>query len=149
MSHLDVESKIDEILGITKKSHHHITKPKPDYNELVRWDRVRGMAIPASNLLDDVNVFAPEKFFFWDIKRITVQGFSAGSVACYYESITGDEIFNFTSAGTYLPEDKSIVIRTRIERPVFQATGLSGTAIVSMSYISVHASIWGKYLAGG
>lgn len=138
-------SVIQEILGVAKKTH-HIVSHKPDYNELIRPFRVKALAIPASNILDDVNNLAPEKFFVWDVFRVSIQGFSAGSVAMYYNSAQDDEIANFTQAGSFFFNTGNVFVRDRGESLVFQATGLTGTAYVSMSGLSIHQSILGKYL---
>lgn len=149
MSHLDVESKIDEILGITKKSHHHITKPKPNYNELVKWFEVRPMAIPASNLLSDANNFAPEKGFIWDITRVGAQGFTVGSVSIFRRSQADVQLGSFTSAGNIYYQDHNLIINSRTNLLVFTGTNLTGTAFVSCEGFSVHESVWAKYIMGG
>lgn len=138
---------IDEILGITKKTHHHLTH-HPDYNELIRPFEVRPTAIPASNLLSDVNNFAPESEYIWDVTRISAQTFSAGSVSVFRRSAADTALLTFAAAGTQWFQDHNLLVTSKSNLLVFTATGLTGVAYVSCEGFSVHKSILGKYLMG-
>src|SRR5579872_6232743 len=147
MSQDEHASVISEVLGVVKKTHHIVTH-KLDYNELIRPFEVRPTAIPSSGILSDVNNFAPESGFFWDVTRITVQTFTNGTVAVYRRSIQDTELVTFTQAGSYWFQDHNLLVISREQALVFQATNLTGTAYVSCEGFSVHNSIMGEYLKG-
>src|SRR6185437_6126850 len=144
-SHPDHTPILEEILELGKKNHHHLTH-KRDYNDLVRPFRIRNYAIPASGILDDVNVFAPEKGFIWDIARITVDTFTSGSVNAYHGSIADDQILTFTQQGSFFFNLHTLLVRDRVERLVFQAMGITGTAYISLFGYSVAESFFGEWL---
>jgi hypothetical protein len=131
---------------IEKHFHSHNKHQHPDLNQLIRPERVKPYLIPASGLLDDSRTFSPEQEFIWDITRITAQGFSAGTVTTYYTSVGDEQLFEFTEAGTYLPGPKQVFVWDQTTRLVFQSAGLTGSAFVSIAYISVHYSKIADYL---
>lgn len=141
------EDFLNELMDNSRHIRKHLERTKT-LSDDVKWDRIKNYPIPASNFLDDARSFLPEPGYFWDIGRITVQGFTQGSVAVYYNSIYDEEIFNFTTAGTYLPDKMNVPTFGPATRLVFQATSLTGTAVVSISYLSIKIEKLAKYVMG-
>lgn len=148
-THLDHGDILKEILDhIKKHSKHHV--PNADLNELIKPFYVPQMQIPASGLLDDVNNFAPERNFVWDVMRVTASGYTTGAVAMFTGSIENDQILNFVNPGSVFFNEHNFMVLERVGRPVFLLTGSPTTnPYISMFGISVHVSLLGKYLLGG
>ncbi len=133
---------------IKKHAGHHI--PNSDLNELIKPFYVPQMQIPASGLLDDVNNFAPERGFVWDVMRVTASGYTTGTVAMFTGSTENEQILNFTNPGSFFFNEKNFMVLERVGRPVFLLTGSPTTnPYISMFGISIHMSLFGKYLLGG
>lgn len=147
MSQDEHASVIQEMFGVVKKTHHIVTH-KPNWNDLIRPFETRPVAIPSSNLLSDANNFAPESGYIWDVTRISIQGFSAGSCSYFRRSAQDTELGTFSNAGTVWFQDHNLLVHSREQLLVFTATGLTGTALVSCEGFSVHQSILGEYLKG-
>jgi hypothetical protein len=128
---------------------HHSDHSDTDYNVLIKDFKVQMVAIPASNLLQDARVFSPEPYFIWDILRVTIQGFSGGTVTLYQQSTQADELVVFSNAGSYWFNPHTVITHGPTDMPVFQSASLTGTAYVTVSGLSVHQSIWGRYLLAG
>jgi|SRR6185437_348034 len=148
-SHPDYGPILDEILEMGKKTHHHLKHSHEDLNELIKPFYVPQMQIPASGLLDDVNNFAPERNFVWDVMRVTASGFTSGTVQMYVSNTEGDQILNFPNAGSFFFNEHNFMVLERVRRPVFQLTGTNVNPFIGLEGISIHKSLLGKYLLGG
>lgn len=139
--------QITELIGHARhfRKHH---RTHEDYNSLVKPLEMKPIAIPASGILNDANNFAPEKGYIWVIMRITAGGFTAGSVTAYKGTAQDTFLTTFSAAGTTWLEEKALFITDRGRPITFTATGITGTAMVSVEGLSIHQSILGKYLAG-
>lgn len=143
------ENGIAEWFKHHHKTFHSNTHSNDDLNKLIVPFRIKATAIPASNLLSDPRIFAPEPDYIWDIMRLTAQTFTAGNVVAYHNSPQDDQIVQWTGqAGSYWFENHSLLVTDRSDALVFQGTSLTGTAYISAAGLSVHKSIIGKYLLG-
>jgi N12 class adenine-specific DNA methylase len=82
--------------------------------------------------------------------RVTASGYTTGTVAMFTGSTENEQILNFTNPGSFFFNEKNFMVLERVGRPVFLLTGSPTTnPYISMFGISIHMSLFGKYLLGG
>ena len=106
---------------------------------------VEMVPIPSTNLLDQPNLFGPRLGYHWDLRIVVAQGFTVGTVTVYRNSINGEQMFTFPSAGLWEVPHKSRMLRPN-DRLVFLGASLTGTASISFEATSVPSPLVGAYL---
>lgn len=120
-----------------------------------RWQSIHSVPIKASGLtglaaangvLDFPTMAGPEEGWWWDVRRISCWGFSAGTVSVYLNDATGaGELAGvFPSAGA-LVYGGNLFLGPR-DRMVFVAAGVTGSVFVGGNAIEVAARWWPEYL---
>lgn len=91
------------------------------------------------------NMLGPATGRYWDVHRITVSGFTAGTVTVYDSSTAGDTLLIIASAGSqFLGKAQMLLAPQRTL--VFSASGITGTVAVSMAMTEIEARWIGDYL---
>jgi hypothetical protein len=73
-----------------------------------------------------IGVQGPPVGWYWSIRRLTAQGFTAGTVIVYENSVNGEAMFPFAQAGT-LTAGRGEELMTPQSYLVIAATGITGT----------------------
>ena len=119
-----------------------------------RRNRLNSMIMPlnidlqpisaANGILDQPRLLGPSAGWTWQLDSMGAQGFSAGSIGVFENSVNGLEIFTFTTAGTFFQRHfRYLRYGTRL---VFQATGISGAPAVWVSGVAFMDQIQGEVL---
>jgi hypothetical protein len=95
--------------------------------------------------LNQPNIMSPRTGKFWDIRRISCTGYSAGTVTCYLNSTSGDIIALFASAGVLLNGKAQLLIGAN-DLLVFGAATITGTVTIGLAGVEVDADRIGEYL---
>jgi hypothetical protein len=90
------------------------------------------------------NLYGPELPYWWDLRTISLWGWTAGTVTCYLNFTTGEQIAQAVTPGQFTwsaqimlgPQDSVVV----------GATGITGTVNVIMRAIEVQAQWLPEYL---
>lgn len=94
--------------------------------------------------VDQPDRFGPKDGFLWDLRRITVSGFSAGSVAVYKNDVNGPQLANFTAPGEWTWSGQQWLKQR--DRLIFIATGITGNVIIDGDAIAVSQQIYPQYV---
>lgn len=109
---------------------------------------IKGSALTgvANGVLDFPTMLGPSEGLWWDVRRVSCWGFTAGSVSLYLNDPTGaGELLGvFTSAGQ-LTYGGNLFLGPN-DRLVLIASGITGSVFVGGSAIEVAASWWPEYL---
>lgn len=95
--------------------------------------------------LNQPNIMSPRTGKFWDIRRISCIGYSAGSVTGYLNSISGDVVLEFATAGVLLNGKAQILLGSN-DLLVFGAASITGTVTIGLAGIEIDADRIGEYL---
>lgn len=71
----------------------------------------------------------PPAGWYWSIRRLTAQGFTAGTVSVYDSSINGEVLLPFAQAGTLTGSRGDFLVNPQ-HYLVVQATGITGTVTI-------------------
>jgi hypothetical protein len=105
------------------------------------------MPIPMSagaGVLDQPRLLGPGMGWTYQLDAMGAQGFSAGSVGVFVNSVLGAQVFNFTAAGTFY--SRHFRYLRYGERLVFQATGITGAPAVWIAGLAFMDIIQGEVL---
>jgi hypothetical protein len=95
--------------------------------------------------LNQPNILSPRTGKFWDIRRISCTGYTAGTVTCYLNSTSGDIVALFASAGVLLNGKAQLLIGAN-DLLVFGAASITGTVTIGLAGVEVDAERIGEYL---
>jgi hypothetical protein len=95
--------------------------------------------------LNQPNIMSPRTGRFWDIRRISCTGYTAGTVTCYLNSTSGDIVALFSTAGVLLNGKAQLLIGAN-DLLVFGAASITGTVTVGLAGVEVDAERIGEYL---
>ena len=115
-------------------------------DQLLHPEPITGV-IPLSagaGTLDQPDMYGPRDGYWWDVRRITVDGFTAGTVAVYRNNVNTAKIANFTQAGEWTWSGQ-MMLRMR-ERLLFVATGITGSVQVDGDAFAISAQVLADYL---
>lgn len=90
--------------------------------------------VAGAGVLDQPRLLGPAMGWTFQLDGMGAQGFTAGSVAVFLNSILGAQLLNFSSAGTFY--QRHFRYLRYGERLVFQATGITGTASIWVSGVA-------------
>jgi hypothetical protein len=76
------------------------------------------------------DMLAPKAGYMWSLRRITANGFSAGTVTAYKDASGGEILFTFPSAGTYT-FGRGEMLLDQNSPVVFVAAGITGTVQIA------------------
>jgi hypothetical protein len=101
------------------------------------------------------NLLGPQMSNYWDIHRISVTGYSAGTIAVYLGQNNGDLVANFVtpSAGSIVGCQyfgKAHILLSGNDSLYFGASGITaagGYLTVSLSGVEIAADLIGDYLS--
>src|SRR5215472_14620015 len=94
--------------------------------------------------LDQRDRYGPMDGFFWDLRRITVDGFTAGSVAVYVNDTNTPRAANFPQPGDFTWSGQRFLFAR--DRLIFVATGITGTVQFSGDAINVSMRLYPEYV---
>jgi hypothetical protein len=97
-----------------------------------------------AGLLDVPRLLQPPLGWTWQIDAVGVQGFSAGSVTMFLNSVQGVQLFTFNSAGVLY--QRHMRFMRYGERLLFSAAGITGAPAVWVSGIAYTDDIQGEVL---
>jgi hypothetical protein len=95
--------------------------------------------------LDQPNILGPRTGKYWDLRRISCTGFSAGTVTVYL-SQSGAEMVGVFSAAGVLTLGKAHILLGGNDRLYFSAASITGTPVVSIAGLEIDATWIGEYL---
>lgn len=79
--------------------------------------------------LQDFQRFGCPQGYYWSVRRLTAQGFTAGTVTAYRDSTTGEPLMPFPVAAVNTI-GKGEMVLAPMSQLVFGATGITGTVTV-------------------
>ena len=94
--------------------------------------------------LDVPNLAGPADGLWWDVRRLTAWGFTAGTVTVYLNSTSGEQLASTTVAGQFTWSG-GILLGPR-DRLVFQASGVTGQVNLAGQVIEIGARVLPSYL---
>lgn len=99
-------------------------------------------------LIDDPQTFGPESFYCWDIRRVTVTTFTAGTVNMYQDRVSDDNLeWIFQQTAPVQVYSGSSLGLEEGERLVFvPQTGFTGGLTISIRGYQVPRLLWAEYL---
>lgn len=100
--------------------------------------------VAGAGTLDAPRLLQPAMGWTWQLDGMGAQGFTAGSVGVFENSVQGKQVFNFTAAGVFYQRHFKFIRYG--QRLVFQAAGITGTASVWLSGLAFVDVIQGQVL---
>jgi hypothetical protein len=96
--------------------------------------------------LDVPDMLGPHDGYYWDLRTLSIQGFSAGTVSVYVNGVALQNFRpEFSSAGVYTFGKGQFILTPR-DRLIFAAAGITGTVIVNGVAVQVEDWLWSEYL---
>jgi hypothetical protein len=93
-----------------------------------------------------IGVQGPPAGWYWSLRRLTAQGFTAGTVVVYENSVNGETLFPFAQAGT-LTAGRGEELMTPQSYLVVAASGITGTVTLFGRADAVPDWYLSRYLA--
>lgn len=141
---VELQASIDSLSGEMAMARHRATR----LNQMITLARVPGIPVQLSGgdgTLQLPNILGPMTGQWWDIRRIAVWGFTAGTVNAYLSSPSGDLVLSWAAAGVTTLGKAHVLLRPN-DSLVFVATGVTGSVTVALDAIQVEAPVIGDYL---
>jgi small neutral amino acid transporter SnatA (MarC family) len=116
--------------------------------QLVHPVVVSGISLPltaGAGTLNIPNMLGPMTGHYWDLKRITAYGFSAGTVTVTLGASQGDVLTVISTEGSVL-FGKAHILLNGGDNLYFTAAGITGTVSVAIAAIEIAAPVIGDYL---
>jgi hypothetical protein len=106
----------------------------------------QGITLTAgAGTLDQPNLLGPRTGRAWDVRRMSVTGFTAGTVTVCQTQANADVLAVFSSAGVLLNGKAQLLVNAG-DRMIFVASGITGSVTVSIAGIDISATLLGDYL---
>lgn len=104
--------------------------------------------VSASGVVDFPDALGPHDGYWWDVRRLSAWGWTAGSVTVYLNDATGsgEPLAVFSSTGQYTWGKAQMPLAPR-DRLVVVAAGVTGNVYVAGSAVEVLAPSWPEYIA--
>lgn len=90
------------------------------------------------------NLYGPEMPYWWDLRTISVWGFTAGTVTLYVNFTTGEQLGSTTVPGQFTWGAQEML--SPQDSILFGATGITGVVNVTMRAIEVETAWLPEYL---
>lgn len=98
-----------------------------------------------SGTADFPDRFGPHDGFLWDVRRIAVSGFTAGTVTLLKnDPVNGPQIAQWTAPGQWTWSSQ-LWLKSR-DRLIFVAAGITGNVIVDGDAIEVSQQVYAEYV---
>lgn len=97
-----------------------------------------------AGILDQPRLLGPAAGWTWQLDAIGAQGFSAGTVNTFVNSVAGKSIAPFTVAGVFY--QRHFQYLRYGQRLIFQAAGITGAAAVWVAGVAFMDEIQGEVL---
>ncbi len=108
---------------------------------------ILGGQVPLSagaGTLDSPDQFGPHDGLWWDVRRLTTWGWTAGTVTVFLNSTAGEQLSSTTAVGQFTWSGQ-ILLGPR-DRLVISASGITGTVNIAGQAIEVAAPVLPAYL---
>lgn len=122
------------------------------YNALAQAIRVIphipvGQITSTNGSLNQPELTGPRSGFAWEVRRVTVSTFTAGSVQTFIDSKDGPQnaVLPFAQAGVNYPGSGNLILENG-HWLVFAATTITGNADISLGVIEIDQRWLGAYL---
>lgn len=94
--------------------------------------------------LDQADRYGPKDGYLWDLRRVTVSGFTAGTVTMYRNDTNGAQLAQWTTPGEWTWSTAQwLKMRDRL---IWVATGITGTVVIDGEAIEVSNQVLPEYL---
>lgn len=97
--------------------------------------------VSGAGTLQDFNRFGVPQGYWWAIYRLTAQGFSAGTVTAYEDSVNGEPLMPFTVPAVNILSKSSTILHS-MSQVVWQASGITGSVNVWLRAVQFEAWLW-------
>ena len=145
---LDVWAKIDLRLESMAAAAHEQNRRRDQLRQAIHMVPVGTVQIPGSGTLDSPMILGPRAGFWWDVRRLTAAGFSAGTVAAYKNGVAdGNQVFAFSSAGV-ITNGKAQVMLGPGDRLIYVSSNITlntGAAGVSIGGDAIQVEAWALF----
>lgn len=94
--------------------------------------------------LDQPDMYGPKDPFWWDLRDLSVWGFTAGTVTIFLNSASGTQLAVATSPGDFTWSAQKIL--SPRDRLIFSAAGITGSVQFAGQAIEVETSWLPEYL---
>ena len=114
----------------------------------VHWFTIPPQAITLSAGAGTLNVptmLGPRTGRYWDVRRISCTGFTAGTVTVYLSQNGAEQVAVFSTAGILLNGKAQIFLGAN-DALYFSAASITGSVTVSIAGIEISAPCIGDYL---
>lgn len=120
-----------------------------DRHQTFGWEDVHPVPIGPQNLtasgtVDFPDQLGPRDGYWWDVRRISIWGFTAGTVAVYLNDPNGEQVGAATSAGQ-LTWGTSLLLGPR-DRLIFVASNITGNVRIGGQAFEVKDTALPRYL---
>lgn len=138
-----VGGSLEVVLGRVAR---HLDRQAREHDEMIQLLNVVPIAgiLTATGTLDNPDMLGPKDGYWWDLRRLTLSGFSAGTVALYRNSANGAQLANWTQTGEWT-WSAAQWLRPR-DRMIFVATGITGAVIVDGDAVEVSTRMLPQYV---
>jgi hypothetical protein len=138
-----VGGTLEVVLGRVAKALDRQTQRDQRLSQLVNVVPIVG-ALNGNGTLDYADRYGPTDGFLWDVRRITVSGFSAGTVTVYKNDVNSTALWVFPSVGEKLWSSQQW-LRAR-DRLIFVAAGITGNVQVDGNAHLVSEQLLAEYI---
>jgi hypothetical protein len=122
---------------------HIISQPDRTYESMILDIDAWPLPLAGSGVIDWQ---IPQDGWIWDIRRLTVASFTAGTVTVYKNGQTdANVVCVFTSAGSFFFNPNTLCLRPH-DHLYFVATGIVGSVTPSVAAVKVRRDLWARYL---
>lgn len=94
--------------------------------------------------LDQPDMYGPKDPYWWDLRRLTLWGWTAGTVTVYLNNPNGTPLATATTPGEFTWSAQHLL--TPRDRMVFSATGITGTVEIDGQAIEIETPWLSDYL---
>lgn len=92
------------------------------------------------------DLLGPHDGYYWDVRRVTVASFTAGTVTAYLNYVAdANQLFTYTQPGTLVFGSGSLIL-SDTDALVFTGSGITGNVTISGQAINVPSSLLSDYL---
>lgn len=133
--------KLDQMAADAKKP----VKPR------IPWEACHPVQLPGqivlssgAGTLQQGNMYGPETPYWWDLRAISLWGFTAGTVTVYLNSNNGEVLASTTTIGQFTWSAAELLGPQ--DNLIFVASGITGLVNVSVRAIEVQAAWLPEYL---
>lgn len=94
--------------------------------------------------LQQGNLYGPETPYHWDLRAISLWGFTAGTISIFLNNVNGEALGIATTVGQFTWSAQEIL--TPQDNVIFTATGVTGVVNISLRAIEVQTAWLPEYL---